>query len=339
MTLPTSAISMSQVNTELGLSSTQTISFNDSGVRYLTSESGIASGGGSSGTTNSMYELLGKAYVFQFNMPGGYNLDLYTAAINAGWNGSRPLIAVVPPGTIIGSTSTGSPALTIQNSFPRGVTLINQGFIVGAGGAGGNSQWINASINNGAAAQPNSTPLSSTGGDGGPALSVSVAVTIQNNGIIGGGGGGGGSAIVGDHVYWTLVDGEGGGGAGSVPGSGGLTYGSWDQGNGRWYQGGGYYSMGGTNAAGGSLLGGLGSTGQYGYGQRQSTYSFLNGQGTVQGYSCSGGTGGGLGRAGGSGTSNSDPGSNKSGGAGGAAVLGSGYVSWSVYGSVYGALA
>jgi len=94
-------------------------------------------------------------------------------------------IAGIPTGPVtaefiavgdIGSTSTGTAAL-VTGTWPEpNVTLsltINSGvYIVGRGGAGGCN--------------------GSAGGQGGVAISLSKALTIINNGIVGGGGGGGG---------------------------------------------------------------------------------------------------------------------------------------------------
>ena len=264
----------------------------------------------------------GKSYVFSFNLPSGTNLDLRTQAIASGWNGVRPVAVYIPSGVIIGSTSTSSYALTIQGSFPNGVTLINNGYIVGMGGSGGSTPY-------------GGYGYSQNGTSGGPALQVLTSVTITNNGTIGGGGGGGSAAIVGDHLYWGLANGEGGGGAGSSNGSGGISYYGANNGDIRWYQGSGYYVIGGINGQNGTTTsGGLGSTG--GVNGGQSTIGFLNGQGSTSGFQyCYGGNGGALGSAGATGYSSTGD-AVGSPGSGGAAVVGNSYVTWITTGTIFG---
>jgi hypothetical protein len=184
MTLPVSpnSISLSQVNVELARSATAMISMNEAAVRGLF---GVASGaiGMSSGR--------GKSSQFVFSFAGGTNVDLRTAAINAGWNQTSKVIATNTG--VITSTSTGAYALTVSGSFPNGVQLNNSGFIVGMGGAGGN--------------------IMAVGNPGGPAIGAFTAVTINNTGTIAGGGGGGGAG-----AYWAWN-----GLNRSTPGSGGAS--------------------------------------------------------------------------------------------------------------------
>ncbi len=120
-----------------------------------------------------------------------------------GWNGSTPIhVAVwVLPGVVVGAASTGHYAMHFNSFLPAGstVTLHNQGYIVGAGGAGGNGEGsygggdksTNARSNNG-----------SGGLNGGPAILVQCPLTISNGGYIwaGGGGGAGGAAV--QHNRW-----------------------------------------------------------------------------------------------------------------------------------------
>jgi hypothetical protein len=197
MTLPSSpdAISLSQVNTELGLSASALISMNDAAVRTLF---GVASG------QISMSQGYGKANQFAFTISSNQtNANLRTLAVNAGWNQSSKVVATISTTTTISSNSTGTPGLTVDGSFPGGVDLINNGFIIGMGGAGG----AGGSFGNGFA-----------GAGGGLALSVSVAVTVTNNGTIGGGGGGGGggqsAVLINPFVIIFNYYGGGGGGGG-----------------------------------------------------------------------------------------------------------------------------
>ena len=114
------------------------------------------------------------------------NYNLRAAAVTAGWNQTAPLNATVTinSGVYVYSTSTGTYAFDTGSTFPTGTTLalINNGTILGMGGAGAQGQWIDAGFNT----------YTYSPGVGGPALIAQYAISITNNGIIGGGGGGGG---------------------------------------------------------------------------------------------------------------------------------------------------
>ena len=135
------------------------------------------------------------------------NYDVRAAAVSAGWNEAIPLLAsvVVNAGVYLYSTSTATPAIDTGATFPTGssVSLVNNGFIYGAGGAGGNG---------------NVTP--SAGGSGGTAIKAQVSTIVVNNGVVAGGGGGGpgrdGTGGLGTGAY-----GGGGGGAGKNVGDAG----------------------------------------------------------------------------------------------------------------------
>jgi hypothetical protein len=163
---------MSQVNVELGLSATATISLNDTAVRTL---AGVPSG------TIGMNNLQGKSSVFAFTISSNQtNLNLATAATAGGWNGSSKISVTVNAGVIISSNSTGTAAFTVGSSVPSGSELINNGTIVGMGGFGGGGSCA-------------VTP-GSPGEAGGVALTVQSPVSVTNNGTLAGGGGGGGSS-------------------------------------------------------------------------------------------------------------------------------------------------
>lgn len=113
------------------------------------------------------------------------NANLRTLAQNAGWDGSAPVVATINSGVWISGSVAGNltAALTINGSFPNGVTLVNNGYIVGRGGTGGVGTPTTSRYG-----------LPTAGQEGGRALLVQSAVTIQNNGYIAGGGGGGGAS-------------------------------------------------------------------------------------------------------------------------------------------------
>ena len=191
MTLPASGpISLNNVNVELGLSGTTLISMNQASVRTLFA---VPSG------AISMSNGYGKSNQFAFTISSNQtNANLRTLALNAGWPGTSKVVATINSGVYVSSNSTGTPALTVNGSFPGGVELINNGFIIGMGGGGG-SAYIGFGPG-------------TVGSAGGLALSVSSAITINNgSGTIGGGGGGGGGANA-QYDGYTGVTGPGGGG-------------------------------------------------------------------------------------------------------------------------------
>jgi hypothetical protein len=193
MALPSSgAIRMgADVNVELGSSSTTQISLGQSTVRTLY---GVSSGGIRLGTDG-----YGKSSLFSFTISSNQtDSNLRTLAINAGWNGTAAVQATISSGIVLSASSTGTPALTVSGSFPAGVTLINNGYIVGKGGAGGNGG-------------SSSGRAGSAGSAGGTALTVSTACSINNAGTIGGGGGGGGGGAT-----TAVLGGAGGGGGGGA---------------------------------------------------------------------------------------------------------------------------
>lgn len=184
------------VNVELGLSPTATISMNNTDVRTLFQKTG-------SGTTIAMSDGYGKANNFALTISTNQtNANLRTLAVNAGWNQTTEVIATINSGVYVSSNSTGTPALTVDGAFPGGVQLINNGFIIGMGGAGGKG-----------------APAAAPGSGGGTALSVSVALTVTNNSTIGGGGGGGGGGSSQRASKFPLRTRGGGGGGGGRTGA------------------------------------------------------------------------------------------------------------------------
>lgn len=187
MALPTGTISLSQVNVELDRNATATINLNDADVRSLAERvTGVI----------SMSDLQGKSALFSFTITSNVtNANLRTLAINAGWDENTEVEITVDSGVVIsGNTQANSTAaMTIDGTWPQGITLVNNGVIQGRGGNGG--------------------PRRSAGAAGGRALLVSTPVSIENNGAIrGGGGGGGGGGDGGRSQPPQLVLGAGGGG-------------------------------------------------------------------------------------------------------------------------------
>jgi hypothetical protein len=301
MTLPASGpLSLSVINTEFGRG-TNLNAYRGTGWYTDAGGSGTFSSGALS--ISEFYSKRLTSPQFSFTISSNQtNANLRTLAVNAGWNQSSKVIATINSGVYVSSNSTGTPGLTINGSFPGGVELYNNGFIVGMGGAGGGGGGNNA---NGGA-----------GNAGGGALSVSSGVAIWNyNTIAGGGGGGGGGGFGygtdGKTLYTFNGCGGGGGrsgaaanssggggraaggvGTASAPGAGGVGNPTSGSGN----SGGGWGSVGGPGAVGGSATIG---------GDNQTTYS---------------------GRPGGA------------GGAGGYAVTGNASISWGATGTRLGAI-
>lgn len=314
MTLPASgAISFNAINVELGVAGTTQASLGQTSFRNL---AGVASG------QISMSNFYGKANQFAFTISSNQtNANLRTLAVNAGWNQSSKVVATINGGVYISSNSTGTPALTVNGSFPGGVELVNNGFIVGMGGAGGK----------GAQNTGGNEVASVAGSSGGLALSVSVGVSINNQGTIGGGGGGGGGGGRYIFVYYsdksnTYYANLGGGG------------------------GGGGRSSNATNSAGGA--GGSASGNQYnaagpagGAGTVSAAGAGGSGYiGAVNAYYKAGGSGGAWGSGGGTGVNGSSALGNTTGnagavgGSGGGAVSGNGNISWIATGTRLGSI-
>lgn len=302
---------MSQVNTELGYSSTATISLNDAAVRSL---AGVPSG------AISMQNLQGKSSTFSFTIGSNQtNADLRSLAVSAGWNQSSAVIATISSGVYISSNSTGTYALTVSGSFPGGVTLNNSGIIVGMGGSGGR----------GAADGGSTGGAPGSGAGGGPALYVSTAVTIYNyNTIAGGGGGGGGGGSSVDSSYdgkygattTFYVAGSGGGGgrsslaANSSGGAAGTANSSYS-----------VYSSGNPGNAGTVSSAGSGGSAK---------------QGPLGNFGGAGGGGGGWGSSGSGGSNGSPAGiyGPAGGGGGGNAVVGNSNITWGATGTRLGGI-
>jgi hypothetical protein len=226
------------IEIENGGNGTTQISLNDAAVRSLA--------GVPSGAITMPTNFYGKSNQFSFTISSDQtNANLRTLAVNAGWNQSSRVAATINSGVRMSSNSTGTPGLTINGSFPGGVTLTNGGTIVGRGGNGGGGGEGGGG----------------SGSGGGLALSVSVAVTIQNNGTIAGGGGGGGGGGGNNTCYGPPAGGGGGGGGRSSltnsSGGPGTSCTPWPGGAGSP----GTFSAAGGGGGGGDGAGGSGGTG------------------------------------------------------------------------------
>lgn len=297
MTLPASgAISFNNINVELGVAGTTQASLGQASYRTL---AGVASG------QISMSNFYGKSNEFAFTISSNQtNANLRTLAVNAGWNASSKVVATISGGVYVSSNSTGTPGLTVNGSFPNGVSLINNGFIIGMGGAGGSGQ------NTGGAPTANGV-----GAPGGLALSVSVAVTVTNNGTIGGGGGGGGPGgprglSVGKDAYIVGGGGGGGGRTGATNSAGGS--------GGPGPSGAGAAGSQGTSSSAGS--GGLGAANPFG------------------GRAGAGGAGGSWGASGTAGVTDNYPPNGGAGGAGGGAITGNSNITYLATGTRLGSI-
>jgi len=136
-----------------------------------------------------------------------YNYDILQDAQVLGYPGNVPIyFTLINNGTLL-SSDIGYYALSC-GQLPAGgfVTVINNSYIVGKGGAGGT----------GAPSGVCGCIAGDPGGLGGPAMGVYTGsnVKLLNYGVIGGGGGGGGGGGAECGYIWNSAAGGGGGGAG-----------------------------------------------------------------------------------------------------------------------------
>lgn len=179
------------INLELGYGATATISLNDTAIRNL---AGIASG------AIDMNTFHGKSSAIISNVIISGHTTNYTLnpSVCPGYSAGKTTVNLtVNSGIWLYSTSTSTPALTVSG-FTSGdvVNIINNGYIAGMGGNGGNDS-------------------NKAGTPGGNSISLSYPVKITNNSYIGGGGGGGGGK-----TYATGGGGAGGGAGGAAAGGG-----------------------------------------------------------------------------------------------------------------------
>lgn len=329
MGLPlTGELSLDDVNVELGITSGTTIRMGSSAVRGLFERSSGSVG---------MQHGRGKSNSFAFNITGNAkNADIRALAITAGWDGDTSLVANVNANVWLYSDSTSTGGTVLSGSFPSGVTIVNNGNMIGMGGAANSA--------------------------GGPALQVTTtdAVSVINNSgayIAGGGGGGGGTFTFTSAGYpgHTFTAAYGGGGAGQSGALGGTSTTSGGHGwMGIWVDSTIGHSCSGstnnTNSLGANPARGYGYGGGGGSGTfaGRTSYVYTSGScaGRMQGNNYYyGGAAGGRALTGGStGTASGNAGGfwgqagGSGGGAGGAAVSGTS-VTMTNNGTVYGTVA
>lgn len=187
MTLPVApnALSLQDVNVELNLTANQQIDCNDTKTRYLAGRpSGVI----------SFDNLHGASNIQNFTISSNQQeLVMSTFLSGAGWNGFTRPVVTINAGVYIWSDTLGTAALRVDGSYPAGITIINNGYIMGRGG---DARPTFGSFN------------------GSPAVLLSTNCIIYNNGYIAGGGGGGSHT---GNAYEGIL---GGGGAGGGWGGG-----------------------------------------------------------------------------------------------------------------------
>jgi len=221
MALSLTNVSASAINTELGRSSTATLSWNDADLRKLGS-TGNSGQSTTLGTPVSMTALQGKARVITSITSSTFNVN-YTSLSGSYIPGKTWTTVTVNSGVVVGSSSTASPAMTISGTSGDIHELVNNGYIVGAGGNGGYGESGSYNPPGGPGNDSGIQSQGSSGEPGGNALSISYPVSITNNSNIWGGGGGGAGAFggaTGGKNSSVIRRGGGGGGAGAIVGSG-----------------------------------------------------------------------------------------------------------------------
>lgn len=342
------AISINDINTLFGRGNNLNAY---RGTQYYTSSAGPFTFSSGAISMSSFYGTGPNANTFSFTISANQtNANLRSLAVAAGWNQSSAVIATVANGVYIYATTTGNVGLTINGSWPGGISLINNGYIMGCGGDGASTDPAGGY---------------SIGAPGSAAISLGVSCSITNNSYIAGGGGGGGAQIPGGGggagggvggragnptqggaggavgssgsngtIYVssspkaTYYVGRGGGGGRILPGTGGT-------GGTTAYSTNAYGRGGGAGGGSGSAPGFSGAIGYSGGSGGSAGTSTPYGPGSGQGAWTAAG-GGGWGASGGSASGYSPT---STGGSGGNAVALNGYsVTWNATGTRYGAI-
>lgn len=200
MTLPVGQISLSQVNTELSIPATTTITMNQANVRAL---AGVPTG------AISMSNLQGKSALFPFTATIStpvQNYNLRNAMVSAGYPGTGAFSAsvTVNPGIYVWSDDTATAAFDTGALSGGSITLTNNGLMMGRGGNGSTQNFTSPTTNTTIVA----------GSVGGFCINLQHPATIVNNSSIGGGGGGGGNG--GPNGNAAGGGGQGGGAGGNI---------------------------------------------------------------------------------------------------------------------------
>lgn len=178
MVLQTSgAISLADIQAEFGGSNP--ISLNE----YYSSSSGIPASG-----SIDLGDFYGASSEFAYTLTSTtQSAIIHTLALAGGWDGTSSLKFTIASGVYCWSDSVLLAGLSTGGPFPGGLTIVNNGYIMGRGGDNTATTHLHRTF-----ALVTETPPSQPGNAGGPALDLSVPVTINNsNGYIGGGGGSG----------------------------------------------------------------------------------------------------------------------------------------------------
>ena len=299
MPLPVSgAISFNAINVELGVAGTTQANINQASYRTL---AGITT----PNTTISLSSFYGKSNRVARSVTisaNTVNYVLSTSVVTGYVAGVTDVTLTINGGVFVSSASTGTASFIVNTSWAAGdtVTIVNNGTIVGRGGAGGSN--------------------GGSGGAGGTGLQVLRATSVNNVNRIagGGGGGGGGGGAAGNGA--SIAGGGGGGGigngtAGVDAGAGTLTTAGSGQGAGA---SSGICTIGETQ---------YGSFADRGVGGSGGGYGATGGGGAAGNFSTSG-----VGQCTGSGFSGG------TGGAAGAAVTGNSNITWIAFGTRNGAV-
>jgi hypothetical protein len=189
-------ISLTEVATEFGGTAPHQMS------EYFGVDIGVPASGSAIGLGN----FYSKANKFVATITSNaQQLNLYTWLTSIGWDQNRKVELTINSGVYIWSDSTAVAALNMGGTYPKGLTIINNGYIIGKGGNGGSTALI--------AGAPAYTVTPTPGG---MAINLTGPATIDNtNGYIGGGGGGGAASCTsGLGIYVSIINSPGGGGAG-----------------------------------------------------------------------------------------------------------------------------
>lgn len=188
-------ISLNDLHVEAGGTTGTICSLNDPDIRDII--------GKASEATNSLLEYYGQSSEEQLTSGGSINGQAQRQEITASSFISSGGTLRIPSNMWVWSDNVSTAALTID--IP--CTIINDGYIIGKGGKGGNGQGTNYNV-------------AQNGEDGGDAIKINsgvsnVTITNSSGAFIAGGGGGGGATQNGPD------DAGGGGGAGG--GNGGYS--------------------------------------------------------------------------------------------------------------------